>query len=96
MSKRARSALGGPKRVVVYIFKREGMRGAALWLLVLECGHPVIRNRSDPKSWSALAQAMFRPLREKLAPQRAQCHRCGAGETPCDPVPLIRALGGEI
>lgn len=83
-------------RAVVHIFTRTGVRGAALWLLVLECGHPVVRERSDPKSWSALAQAMFRPLNEKLAPQRAQCPRCGAGVAPCDPAPLIRALGGEI
>lgn len=83
-------------REVAYIFEREGVRGGAIWLLILECGHPAGRKRTSPKSWSQLAQAMFRPLSEKLAPQRVQCHHCGSGEPTRDPAALIRALGGEI
>jgi hypothetical protein len=95
-SRRTRSELAGPMRDVVYIFEREGARGGAIWLLVLSCGHPAARKRTDPKSLSALAQAMLLPLSEKLAPRRAQCHRCGSGEPATDPAPLIKALGGEI
>jgi len=95
-SKPRRSELAGPMRDVVYIFEREGTRGGAIWLLVLSCGHPAARKRTDPKSWSALAQAMFRPLSEKLAPRRVQCHHCGSGEPTRDPAPLVRALGGKI
>lgn len=91
-----RSELAGPVREVVYIFEREGTRGGAIWLLVLECGHPAARKRADSKGWSGIAQAMFRPLREKLAPRHVQCHHCGSGEPTRDPSALVRALGGEI
>jgi hypothetical protein len=87
--------LAGPMREVVYILEREGARGGAIWLLVLSCGHPVVRKRTDPKSWSALPQAMFRPISEKLAPRRARCHRCGSGQPVGDPAILFRVLGGE-
>jgi hypothetical protein len=94
--RRSSNELAGPLREVVYIFDRNGVRGAAIWLLILECGHPVVRKRLDSKMLSGLAQAMFRPLSEKLAPKRAQCHRCGSGAPALDPWHLIRALGGEL
>jgi hypothetical protein len=94
-SKRSSGELAGPTREVVHIFERHGTRGGAIWLLVLVCGHPAVRKRTDPKSWSELAQAMFRPLDERTAPRRVQCHRCGAGEPTRDPVTLIQAFGGE-
>lgn len=80
----------------MYIFEREGTRGGPIWLLVLACGHLAARTRRVARGWSGLAQAMFRPLSEKLAPQRVQCHHCGAGLAPSDPAALVRALGGEI
>lgn len=95
-SRRAPSELAGPMREVIYIFEREGMRGGAIWLLVLSCGHPAARKRTDPKSWLTLAQAMFRPLSEKLAPRRVQCHHCGSGEPTRDPALLVKVFGGEI
>ena len=94
-SRRTRSPLAGPPREVVYIFQREGLRGGSIWWLVLACGHTVARSRSDPKTPSAIAQAMFEPLERHLAPQRVQCHYCGAGVEEHDPGPIIRALGGE-
>lgn len=83
-------------REVVYILEREGTRGGAIWLLVLACGHAVARKRSDPESWSAISQAMFRPLSEFLAPRHVQCHHCGSGAPERDPAILIKALGGEL
>jgi len=94
--KRTPSELAGPRRSVVYIFEREGARGAAIWLLVLECEHTAARERTDPKNLSALAQSMFRPLNDKLAPRSVQCHHCGSGTPTHDPTALIKALGGEI
>lgn len=95
-SERERGDLDGPLREVVYIFEREGPRGGAFWLLVLECGHAVSRSRHEAKSLSAFTQSMFRPLAEKLAPKRMQCHYCGAGCEKHDPWKLIKALGGEM
>jgi hypothetical protein len=90
--KRAPSELDGPLREVVYILEREGTRGGAIWLLILECGHSASRKRVDPKNWSALAQTMFRPFSEKLAPKRVMCHHCGSGEPKRDPAILIKAF----
>lgn len=39
--------------------------------------------------------AMFRPLSERLAPKRAQCHYCGSGCERQDPAVLIRLFGGD-
>lgn len=90
-----RSELAGPLREVVYIIERDGAHGGALWWLVLECGHSVTRKRPITKrSWSAIAQALFRPLEEKLAPRRAKCNYCGSNVPTCDPAILIKALGG--
>lgn len=89
-SRRQPSPLDGPKREVVYIFEREGTRGGRYWLLVLECGHFVARSRQNTDTPSAL----FRPLAEKLAPKRVQCHSCGSGGTPLDPWIMIQAFGG--
>ena len=90
--------LAGPRRNVVYIFEREGDRGGAYWLLVLECGHSATRariNYSDQSSPSAsLTHALLRPLSEKLAPKRVQCMYCGNGSAKCDPWVLIKAFGG--
>jgi len=91
---REKSELAGPLRDVVYIFEREGVRGGGFWLLVLDCGHSVARTRNVSKSLSATAQLMFRPLEEKLAPKRCQCHYCGSGLPRQDPWPFIKALGG--
>ncbi len=91
--KRLPSELGGPKREVVYIFERTGTRGGAIWWLVLECGHAVARKRYEAKDWSAMVHAMFRPLSEKLAPKRCQCHYCAHGTPRCDPQIMIDALG---
>jgi hypothetical protein len=82
-------------REVVHIFEREGPRGGPYWRLVLECGHSVARKRHDSKSFSAIAQAMFRPLSEGLAPSHVQCHYCGSGGERQDPVFLIRLFGGS-
>jgi hypothetical protein len=87
--------LAGPMREVIYIFEREGPRGGSYWRLVLECGHSVARKRWDPKDASAVAQTMFRPLSEKLAPGRVQCHYCGSGCERQDPAVLIALLGGD-
>jgi hypothetical protein len=87
------SLFAGPRREVIYIFAREGERGGPFWLLVLACGHVVSRRRHAPRS---LAQALFVPLREKLAPQHVQCPHCGAGAQNHDPWILIQALGGEV
>lgn len=82
-SRRRWNDLAGPMREVVHISKGEGPRGGPYWRLVLECGHSVARTRYDPKRLSALAQAMFRPLSEFLAPRRVQCLYCGvAGQNP--------------
>lgn len=89
-----KSELSGPLRGVVYIFEREGIRGGAFWWLVLDCGHAVARRRLEAKSCAAMAQLMFRPLEERLAPKRAQCHYCGAGSASQDPWSMIKALGG--
>jgi hypothetical protein len=92
---RPRSELAGPLREVVYIFEREGVRGGAIWWLVLACGHAVARKRYEAKSWTAQVHMLFRPIEEKLAPKRAQCHFCGSGCEKSDPWILIRAFGGE-
>ena len=94
-SPRKKSDLAGPLREVVYIFERQGDRGGSFWWLVLDCGHAVARKRYANKSLAALAQLMFRPLSEKLAPKRAQCHYCGSGSEKIDPAVMIRAFGGE-
>jgi hypothetical protein len=90
------SELGGPMREVVYIFEREGTRGGALWWLVLSCGHAVARKRFVIRTPAAAAQAMFRPLEEKLAPKRVQCHYCESGSEKRDPWIMIKAFGGEV
>ncbi|HSX23387.1 MAG TPA: hypothetical protein VLE97_11490 [Gaiellaceae bacterium] len=91
---RSPSPLDGPRRDVVYIFEREGERGGAYWLLVLECGHAVSRSRINPKDSVAMISALFRPLSEKLAPKRVQCLFCGSGCEQRDPGVLIAAYGG--
>ena len=91
MTRRTRSPLAGPRREVVYIFEREGSCGGLYWLLVLACGHAVSRRRQDS---SSLAQALFRPLREKLAPRHVQCHYCEMGAEMHDPWAIIQKLGG--
>jgi hypothetical protein len=83
-------------REVVYIFEREGTRGGAIWWLILACGHAVARKRYQNKHWSAMVHMMFRPLEEKLAPKRVQCHSCGSGCEKADPWILIKAFGGEV
>lgn len=93
-AKRKPSPLDGPRREVVYIFEREGDRGGAYWLLVLECGHSVTRSRVNPKDSIAMVSAMFRPLSEKLAPKRVQCLFCGSGCDKQDPWILVEAFGG--
>ena len=94
--KRVKSELAGPLREVVYIFEREGTNGGAIWWLVLECGHAVARKRYTAKSWSAQVHMMFRPIEEKLAPKRVQCHYCGSGSAKQDPWLMIKAFGGEV
>ena len=84
-----------PMREVVYIFEREGERGGSLWWLVLECGHAVTRARYANKHWTAQVHMLLRPLEEKLAPKRVQCHYCGSGAEKHDPWILIKAFGGE-
>lgn len=37
---------------------------------------------------------MFRPLEEKFAPKRCQCHSCGFGHEKIDPAIMIKAFGG--
>ena len=88
-SPRKKSELSGPLREVVYIFEREGDRGGGYWWLVLACGHAVARKRVMPS-----VGTMFRPLEEKLAPKRCQCHSCGHGHEKIDPAIMIRAFGG--
>ena len=95
-SPRKKSELTGPMREVVYIFERTGERGGGIWWLVLSCGHAVARKRYEAKSWSAMVHGMFRPLEEKLAPKRCQCHYCGSGSAKQDPWLLIKAFGGEV
>ena len=95
-SPRKKSELVGPMREVVYIFEREGTKGGAIWWLVLDCGHAVARKRYAPKSWTAAVHMMFRPLEEKLAPKRCQCHYCGSGTAKQDPALMIKAFGGEV
>ena len=90
------SELAGPMRKVVYIFEREGERGGGIWWLVLECGHSVARKRYVAKHWTQMVHTMFRPIEEKLAPKRAQCHSCGFGHAKVDPAITIRLFGGEI
>jgi hypothetical protein len=92
-TRRQWNELAGPLREVVYIFSREGPRGGPYWRLILECGHSVARKRYDPKN---IAQSVFRPLSEKLAPQHVQCHYCGSGSSPCDPAILIKLFGGDV
>jgi hypothetical protein len=89
-SKRVKSELSGPMREVVYIFEREGERGGGCWWLVLACGHAVARKRVMPS-----VGTMFRPLEEKLAPKRCQCHSCGYGHEKIDPWVMIKAFGGQ-
>lgn len=89
----SQSALAGPLRPVVYIFERAGVRGGPYWLLVLKCGHVVTRRRHNEET---VAQALFRPLSEKLAPKRVQCHHCGSGAESHDPWVLIKTLGGGV
>jgi hypothetical protein len=91
---RAPSELAGPVREVVYIFEREGVRGGAIWWLVLSCGHAVARKRFEAKTWTAQVRLMFRPLTEKLAPKRVQCNYCGSGSPTQDPAILVKAFGG--
>jgi len=91
---REKSELAGPMREVVYIFKREGVRGGAIWMLVLECGHFVARKRHEAKELSAIIHAMLEPIERRLAPRRAQCHFCGSGGEKCDPWVTIQAFGG--
>lgn len=91
---RKKSDLAGPLREVVYIFEREGDRGGGYWWLVLACGHSVARKRYVVNSLAAVAQLMFKPLREKLAPKRAQCHYCEAGCASRDPWATVKAFGG--
>ena len=93
-SPRNKSELAGPMREVVYIFEREGSRGGGLWWLVLECGHAVARKRYVANHWTAMVHLMFKPLSEKLAPRRCQCHYCGSGAAKQDPALLIKAFGG--
>lgn len=90
-----RSELAGPMREVVYIFEREGTRGGGFWWLVLDCGHAVARKRTVAKHWSAMVHLMFRPIEEKLAPKRCQCHYCGSGSPRQDPWIMVRAFGGS-
>jgi len=89
------SALAGPMRAVVYIIEREGARGGGFWWLVLTCGHAVTRKRHVVKDWSSMVRTLFRPIEEKLAPKRVQCHYCGSGSERQDPWIMIKALGGE-
>ena len=84
----------GPMCEVVYIFEREGERGGGYWWLVLGCGHAVARKRYVANSWTAVAQLMFKPLVEKLAPKRVQCHHCGSGSPKQDPWIMVQAFGG--
>jgi hypothetical protein len=94
-----KAPLAGPLRDVIYIFDREGPNGGFHWRLVLECGHGVTRpsrRAKDAKDVSAIAQTMFRPLSEKLAPKRVQCHHCGSGAVRRDPWLLIKACGGVV
>jgi hypothetical protein len=93
-SPRKKSELAGPMREVVYIFAREGDRGGGIWWLVLDCGHAVARKRYVSNSWSAMVHMMFRPLAEKLAPRRCQCHYCESGIPKQDPWIMIQAFGG--
>jgi hypothetical protein len=88
---RAQSLLAGPLREVVHIFDREGRRGGGYWMLVLDCGHAVARKRVP-----LTVGTLFRPLAEKLAPKRCQCHYCGTGASRQDPRIMIKALGGEV
>lgn len=93
-SPRKKSELAGPMREVIYIFERTSTRGGAIWWLVLECGHAVARKRyaASPE----MVHMMFRPLEEKLAPKRCQCHYCGSGSAKRDPALLIKAFGGPL
>lgn len=84
-------SLVDPDRDVTYAIARGNT-----WLLVLSCGHPVVRRRSDPRSMDDIARSMFVPLEQKLAPRSARCWRCGAGLPVGNPAVLFRALGGEI
>lgn len=86
--------LSGPLREVIYIFERTGDHSGTYWRLVLTCGHTVARSRINPKDSTAMISALFRPLSEKLAPKRVQCHWCGSGSEPCDPWDAIEAFGG--
>lgn len=91
---RKKSELAGPLREVVYIFEREGDRGGGYWWLVLVCGHAVARKRTVANHWTAMVHLMFRPIEEKLAPKRVQCHYCGSGSAKQDPWIMVKALGG--
>lgn len=88
-ARRVKSVVVEPMRAVVYIFERDGARGGAFWWLVLDCGHAVARKRVMPS-----VGTMFRPLSEKFAPKRVQCHYCEAGCEKHDPWIMIKAFGG--
>jgi hypothetical protein len=81
-------------RDVVYLFEGEGVRGGAIWWLILDCGHRVARKRHEAKSLSAIIHVLFEPIEKKLAPHRAQCLYCGSGIEKRDPWDTIRAMGG--
>lgn len=83
-----------PLRKVVYIFEREGDQGGGYWWLVLECGHAVSRHRVTVKHWHQQVNALFRPVDEYLAPERARCHSCGLGHQKIDPAVTVAAFGG--
>ena len=85
-----------PLRKVVYIFEGEGEQGGGYWQLVLECGHTVARHRTTVKDPLAVVVrlAMFRPMREILAPKRVRCFSCGLGHAKTDPAIAIAAFGG--
>lgn len=92
-SPRKKSELAGPLREVVYIIEREGARGGGYWWLICACGHAIARKR-HVVNLAAVAQLMFKPLAEKFAPKRVQCHFCASGCAEQDPWIMIKAFGG--
>ena len=83
-------ALKLPFREVVYIFDREGARGAPYWYLVLDCGHGVSRSQPPIHAGSILLKSVA----SRLAPKRVSCLWCESGSPSRDPWILIKALGG--